>query len=265
LSANHLTEQRRLCGELQVRPGETLDVVWSDPCEAPAVVVWHCGESGPAAVAVRVHMDNMERAGEMIPLADDPSSAGKTHVRRRNADYLLARVRPEGASRTLELNDPPNRWLRTTAGGARANPHDADELPELTISVSIKSLGLVATEGSGGRQQELLFVYLNGLQLVVSSGKTFRDSTLNVTGVQVRYMAGLAIAWWSGRRAVVCPKRKRSFLWRLGRRGGVRPHLCIWAARRRGAGVRLRPVQLSCAGIDQFQGFSRLGFTIARP
>ena len=143
----------------QVRPGETLDVVWSDPCEAPAVVVWHCGESGPAAVAVRVHMDNMERAGEMIPLADEPSSSSSTdkrsHARRRTADYLLARVRPEGASRTLELNDPPNRWLRTTAGGRdfRANPHDADELPQLTISVSVKSLGLVATEGSGGRQQ----------------------------------------------------------------------------------------------------------------
>jgi hypothetical protein len=60
---------RTQAAPLLVRPGETLDVVWSDPCDAPAVVVWHCGEAGPAAVAVRVHMDNMERAGEMIPLA----------------------------------------------------------------------------------------------------------------------------------------------------------------------------------------------------
>jgi hypothetical protein len=54
-------------------------------------------------------------------------------------------------------------------------------------------VGLVATEGSGGRQRELLFVHLRGLQLVVSSGKAFRDSTLNVTGVQV--CASVRV-WW---------------------------------------------------------------------
>ena len=49
-------------------------------------------------------------------LADEaPGGPRRQHG---DADYILARVRPEGGSRTLELNDPPNRWART-AGGTR--------------------------------------------------------------------------------------------------------------------------------------------------
>lgn len=163
-----------------VVPNSVMDIVWTDPCEAPVVVVWHCGDDGPADSAVRIHMDNMESIGEMIPLAT--SRGSKTTSVGMQQNYVIARVRPEGFSHTMEISEPSDRWVK---GAAATVSQESDELPQMTASISIRSLGLLSVEGAGEAQRELLFVYLNNAQCVVSSGKSSRDITLHVQGIQV--------------------------------------------------------------------------------
>ncbi|KAK3255700.1 hypothetical protein CYMTET_35130 [Cymbomonas tetramitiformis] len=143
------------------------------------------GVAGTTTSTTRIDMDNTETPGDLVPVTTETWGDASPNSRMRNSAqkaFVLAKVRPEGESRVLEVTDMAERWQPTQLQDSA----DVQESPNMSITVTVRSVGVLAVESSKGGARELVYLHGEVLHLVVSSSESRRDLNLTIQGIQVR-------------------------------------------------------------------------------